>query len=113
MKRFISVLLTAALALSLGVTAGAAAPDRFDGSWQAQLSEASWEAIRCTNAERAKEGLRPLSTFEQLHAAAQIRVDELKTTFDHTRPNGQSCMTALYDVGLDPYDFDRSGENIA
>lgn len=113
MKRFISVLLTTALALSLGVTAGAAAPDRFDSGWQARLSEKSWEAIRCTNAERAKEGLRPLSTFERLHAAAQIRVNELKTTFDHTRPNGQPCMTALYDVGLDPYDFDRSGENIA
>ena len=99
--------------MSLGATAFAAAPDRFDGSWRAQLSEESWEAIRCTNAERAKEGLRPMSTFDQLHAAAQLRAVELKTAFDHTRPNGQSCMTALNDVGLDPYDFDRAGENIA
>lgn len=113
MKRFLSTLLTAALALSLGVTAGAAAPDRFDGSWRTPVSAESWEAIRCTNAERAKEGLRPLSTFDQLHAAAQIRAAELKSKFDHTRPNGTSCMTALNDVGLDPYDFTRSGENIA
>lgn len=113
MKRFLSTILTVALAMSLGATAFAAAPDRFDGSWRAQLSEESWEAIRCTNAERAKEGLRPMSTFDQLHAAAQLRAVELKTAFDHTRPNGQSCMTALNDVGLDPYDFDRAGENIA
>ena len=106
MKRFLSTILTVALAMSLGATAFAAAPDRFDGSWRAQLSEESWEAIRCTNAERAKEGLRPMSTFDQLHAAAQLRAVELKTAFDHTRPNGQSCMTALNDVGLDPYDFD-------
>ena len=41
MKRFLSTILTVALAMSLGTTAFAAAPDRFDGSWRAQLSEES------------------------------------------------------------------------
>lgn len=112
-KRFLSVLLALALCAGLAVPAAASAPDRFDGSWRAQVSDNSWEAIRCTNVERAKEGLRPLSTFEALHAAGQLRAVELKDKFDHTRPNGQGCMTALYDVGLDPYAFTRSGENIA
>lgn len=113
MKKFLSLALTLALCLGLAVPAAAAAPDRFDGGWRSPVSENSWEAIRCTNAERAQEGLRPLSTFEGLHAAAQLRAVELKDRFDHTRPNGQSCMTALSDVGLDPYAFGRSGENIA
>ncbi len=114
MKRFLSMLLALTLALSLGVTAGAVTgPEQVSTGWREAISANSWEALRLTNVERAKEGLQPLSTFEGLHAAAQIRAREIGQVFDHTRPNGQSCMTALNDVGLDPYDFTRSGENIA
>lgn len=114
MKRFLSMLLALTLVLSLGVTAGAATgPEQISAGWREAMSANSWEALRLTNVERAKEGLNPLSTFDALHAAAQIRAREIGQVFDHTRPNGQSCMTALNDVGLDPYDFTRSGENIA
>ena len=114
MKRFLATLLALTLALSLGVTAGAATgPEQVSALWREPISANSWEALRLTNVERAKEGLNPLSTFEALHAAAQLRAREIGQVFDHTRPNGQPCMTALSDVGLDPYDFTRSGENIA
>lgn len=113
-KRFVSMLLVLALALSLGLTAGAATgPEQVSVGWRESISANSWEALRLTNVERAQEGLQPLSTFEALHAAAQLRAREIGQSFSHTRPNGQSCMTALNDVGLDPYAFTRSGENIA
>ena len=92
MKRFLSMLLALTLALSLGVTAGAVTgPEQVSTGWREAISANSWEALRLTNVERAKEGLQPLSTFEGLHAAAQIRAREIGQVFDHTRPNGQSC----------------------
>ena len=90
MKRFLSMLLALTLALSLGVTAGAVTgPEQVSTGWREAISANSWEALRLTNVERAKEGLQPLSTFEGLHAAAQIRAREIGQVFDHTRPNGQ------------------------
>lgn len=71
------------------------------------------EVIRLVNVERAKEGLSPLRPDPVLMAAAQLRASELKVSFSHTRPDGRSCMTAMNDVGSDPYDLIRSGENIA
>ena len=72
MKRFLATLLALTLALSLGVTAGAATgPEQVSALWREPISANSWEALRLTNVERAKEGLNPLSTFEALHAAAQ------------------------------------------
>lgn len=80
-----------------------------------QMAEALYplEVVRLVNIERAKEGLRPLRPDPVLMAAAQLRASEVRVKFDHTRPNGQPCMTAMYDVGSDPYDLIRSGENIA
>jgi len=112
MKRFLSTILTVALAMSLGTTAFAAAPDRFDGSWRAQLSEEPWEAIRCTNAERAKEGLAPLGTYDSLTKAAQIRAPEIVTLFSHDRPDGTSCFTAMDQTGATKGAY-TWGENIA
>lgn len=80
-----------------------------------QMAEALYplEVIRLVNVERAKEGIGPLSPDPTLMAAAQLRASELKVSFSHTRPDGRSCMTAMNDVGSDPYDLSRSGENIA
>lgn len=71
------------------------------------------EVIRLVNAERAREGLNPVAPDPVLMEAAHIRAVEIKESFSHTRPNGQSCMTVLDDLGVDPYSYTRSGENIA
>lgn len=71
------------------------------------------EVTRLVNIERAKEGLRPLTLDPVLTAAARIRAEDLQVLFSHTRPNGESCMMALAEVGADPYSYIRSGENIA
>lgn len=69
-----------------------------------------WEVLSRTNAEREREGLLPLSTFSSLNAAAKVRAEECFTLFEHTRPNGSSCFTALNEAGV-TYWF--AGENIA
>ena len=68
------------------------------------------EVIRLVNEERAKEGLSALRTNDAIHAAAQVRADELSTLFDHTRPDGTACFTALDDAGIQ---YRTAGENIA
>ena len=46
----------------------------------------------------------------ELCRAAQIRANEIVKSFSHTRPNGKSCFTVLYDLSI-PYS--AAGENIA
>lgn len=63
-------------------------------------------AIKRTNELRAEKGLPPLRYDENLSAYAQFRASELKESFSHVRPNGQS-----YKVGMN---IGRAvGENIA
>lgn len=68
------------------------------------------EVIRLVNAERAKEGLTALQTNGTIAEAAQTRAEELPTLFDHTRPDGISCFTALDEAGVRYW---TAGENIA
>lgn len=68
------------------------------------------EVVRLVNEERAKEGLPPLGTFDSLSAAAQVRAPEIVTLFEHTRPDGRECFTALKEAGVSYY---TAGENIA
>lgn len=74
-----------------------------------QLSFAE-QVVELVNAERAKEGLAPLTIDKKVQAAAQVRAVEIKTSFSHTRPNGSSFATALKEQGVT---YRRSGENIA
>lgn len=62
------------------------------------------------NKERAKAGVNKLVYRDDLQAAANTRAKELATLFDHTRPNGTSCFTAIYETGIS---FRTAGENIA
>lgn len=71
------------------------------------------EVIRLVNEERAKEGLSSLRMDGDLMAMARIRAEELQILFDHTRPNGTGCGMVAEELGLDPYDYIRYGENIA
>ncbi|MCI8871121.1 MAG: hypothetical protein HFF39_11425 [Lawsonibacter sp.] len=68
------------------------------------------EVVRLTNAERAKEGLPALAVSEQAMQAAAVRAEELKELFDHTRPDGRRCFTALDEAGVS---YRGAGENIA
>ena len=69
------------------------------------------EVVRLVNEERAKAGLSPLGVFNNLTAAAQLRAPELITTFEHNRPDGSECFTALSEAGVSNYY--TAGENIA
>lgn len=63
------------------------------------------QALRYTNEERRKHGLRPLNPSNRLLSSARIRAVEITQSFSHVRPDGQDCFS------LDPGFF--VGENIA
>lgn len=69
-----------------------------------------YEVVDLVNEERAKEGLAPLELDLTLCEAAQVRAEEAKQSFSHTRPDGSKCFTALADKGVS-YQF--AGENLA
>ncbi|MGN1148285.1 MAG: CAP domain-containing protein [Lachnospiraceae bacterium] len=66
--------------------------------------------VELVNAERAKEGLAPLTLAADMTNAAMVRAREIQTSFSHTRPNGSSFSTALREAGVS---YNRAGENIA
>ncbi len=68
------------------------------------------EVVNLVNAERAKEGLSPLTINTKVQAAAQVRAVECEQSFSHTRPNGTSFSTALKEQNVS---YQRAGENIA
>ena len=73
---------------------------------------ADWqqEVFALVNAERAKQGLAPLTYYSAAQSAADIRVQEIITQFSHTRPDGSSCFTVLEELGIKYW---MAGENIA
>ena len=87
MKRFLSVICMMMLVLALPFAASAAQP--------AYLSAEEWEVLSLTNQERAKENRKPMSVFDELQSAADLRAAETETLFEHTRPNGEPFYTAL------------------
>lgn len=68
------------------------------------------EVVSLVNAERAKEGLSPLTIDTKVQAAAQVRARECEQLFSHTRPNGSSFATALREQNVS---YRSAGENIA
>ena len=74
------------------------------------VSDYQQEVLRLVNVERAKEGLSPLEYYFPGQAAADIRAKEIDTKFDHERPDGTMCVTALDEQGITYY---HAGENIA
>ena len=74
-------------------------------------SEFKAEVLRLVNVERNKAGLAPLSVGSAAaQSAADVRTNEIKVSFSHTRPNGSSCFTALSEAGVH---YHAAGENIA
>lgn len=68
------------------------------------------EVLRLTNIERVNNGLSELTLDSSICAAADIRADEINTLFEHTRPDGTQCFTALKDAGVS---YRTAAENIA
>lgn len=68
------------------------------------------QIVELVNAERAKEGLSPLTIDTKVQAAAQVRAQECEQRFSHTRPNGSSFATALKEQNVS---YRSAGENIA
>ena len=68
------------------------------------------QVVDLVNAERAKEGLSPLTIDTKVQAAAQVRAVECEQSFSHTRPNGSSFSTALKEQNVS---YMSAGENIA
>lgn len=65
------------------------------------------EVIKLINKERKAAGLPALKKNDALCDDAKVRVDEINSTFSHTRPDGTLCFTAI----TVPYGY--AGENIA
>lgn len=59
------------------------------------VSAYEWEVLKLTNQERYKAGLSLLSMPAALQTASNIRENELLTSLNHTRPNGQRPETAI------------------
>ncbi len=68
------------------------------------------QVLGLINAERTKNGLSPLTMNANAQKAAQLRANEIVQQFSHTRPNGQSCFTALQQFNAS---YSTAGENIA
>ena len=68
------------------------------------------QVVDLVNAERAKAGLAPLTIDANVAKAANVRANEIQTSFEHVRPNGSSFSTALREQGVS---FQGAGENIA
>jgi len=68
------------------------------------------EILNLVNAERSKAGLSPVTLHNSASKAAQVRAQEIQTSFSHTRPGGGSAASALNEAGVSYHGF---GENIA
>ena len=66
--------------------------------------------FRIMNEERAAVGVRALTMDPTLCRVAEMRAKELVTVFDHDRPDGRTCFTALDEYGVR---YGAAGENIA
>ena len=62
------------------------------------------------NIEREKHGLAPLLYSDKLGEMAQVRANEILTSFGHTRPDGRSCFLIFDDFEIH---YKCIAENIA
>lgn len=85
-------------------------PENNTGNGSTEENAFIKEMVELVNAERAKEGLAPLTIDLKVQAAAMVRAKECEQRFSHTRPNGSSFATALKEQGVS---YRSSGENIA
>ncbi|GHU44957.1 hypothetical protein FACS1894111_12940 [Clostridia bacterium] len=68
------------------------------------------QVVVLVNKERAANGLSPLTVDTNIESASAVRAEEISRLFDHKRPDGRSCFTALDEAGVR---YSGAGENIA
>lgn len=73
-------------------------------------SQKAQEVLRLVNIQRKNAGVSPLQYCYDGQAAADTRAVEIKTVFEHTRPDGRSWFSVLADYGIS---YRTAGENIA
>ncbi len=81
-----------------------------DASYSGIANKNERGVLKLVNKERTNAGLEPVSTFQKLQSACNIRVKELAQLFDHQRPDGSICFTALDKKKIG---YMAAGENIA
>ncbi len=88
------------------------APETASVEKTADTKEARYvdEVIRFINVERKKAGLSEFVTNDKLNRAAETRAKETTVKYDHVRPDGKTCYTALTEHGIA---FSTAAENIA
>lgn len=121
MKKYLAVLMAAAMVFSVATTSSFAASLRLSGSKtgttqqtqekKSEKEESDWEEkmLESINDAREKAGLKPLVLDEEACKAAAVRAKECLTTYDHTRPDGSKLTTALDEQGVK---YSYWGENI-
>ena len=77
----------------------------------ASFNGGSQKIAELVNAEREKNGLKPVKfyVYSPIQKAARIRAGEIKSNFSHKRPNGSDWFTVLDSVKLD---YNTAGENL-
>lgn len=68
------------------------------------------QVVAIMNQERSAAGVGGITQNATLDNLAQIRAQEIVTSFSHTRPNGTSCFTVFEENGVT---YMAAGENIA
>lgn len=68
------------------------------------------QVVELVNKERRAAGKSALKSDGELDAIAALRAKEIAQRFDHKRPDGKSCFTALDEAG---YSYMSAAENIA
>lgn len=67
------------------------------------------DVVELVNKERKKAGKEALKSDDELNDIAALRAKEIAEKFDHVRPDGTICFTALKEAG---YVYVSAGENI-
>ena len=80
------------------------------GSMSEEQAANAGQVLDIVNRNRSSAGLHSLKLDADLCAAAQIRANEIVSSFSHTRPDGRKFSTVLTDNGIR---FTAAGENIA
>ena len=111
----LSVMCTTALSADVPTDAGngmiqAIADPGQDEDESVLYSDKEWELLKLVNKERIAGGLEPLAVFSGLQRAAAVREQELIPRYSHTRPGGESGLSALTEAGID---YRTAAENIS
>ncbi len=69
--------------------------------------ELAYRIVELVNVERARAGKGELAVNDELMDNAMLRAEEISELFSHTRPNGDSCTSAI------SINYSLIGENIA